>query len=102
MSPHDLAVYLVATLEEYAEVVTTVDTGTAAGVLDGLLSAARKEVAATFRAGGRLVYENGTSPVVEFGEGSRVFRWIRLPGDPTGPTTEQRAQLARMNLGVVK
>lgn len=107
MSPRDLAVYLLATLEEYAEIAGAeinfddMPDGIA-DLLDKMLQDANTETVASLGEVQSVLYSNGTSPIIEFGDDKRFMRWVRLPGDPTEPTDKQRAQLARLNLEVVK
>jgi len=98
MNPRDLAVFLLATLNEYAAIaVSEINFEDApegyADLLDSMLRKADDLAVAALGEDGSELYTNGTRPVIEISNSKRFARWVRMPGDPVEPTAKQRAQL---------
>lgn len=107
MSPRDLAVYLLAVIDEYAEVALPemIAPDTPEWLSDYLEHLQQKAQ----RLGDEVLgqdrsdrYSDGTSPHVEYGNAEHVIRFVRTPSEPTEPTEKQKAVLGRPKLEVVK
>lgn len=107
MKPRDLAVYLLAQLDEFAEVALAemnfddVPEGIA-DLLDNIQRDAHKEAAKSLGARKVLTYSNGTPSVIELQEGNRFMRVVRTPDSSTEFTDEQKRALSALRLEAIK